>query len=294
VAAPPLDRRARHDPAAVAAERFDRRYAALDALDNSFQDATGDPKVAGRRAVYAKAVRLMQAPKLDAFDVSSEPEAARKAYGDTDFGRGCLVARRLVERGVRFVEVVLDGWDTHKDNFERVKGLASTLDPAVAALLDDLGARHLLRSTLVACMGDFGRTPKINGKRRPRPLAAGMDRGACGRRRSRGNRVGSDRRGGRKARRASHDGPGLDRHDGHGRGARPYLHCDYTGRPPDLDQRRRTRAARRAASGLTRRDRGDGPVGARPLRASYRSFVLGYARSNGRVQEASAQRPQRP
>jgi hypothetical protein len=158
--APPAD--AARAPG-VGAERFDRRYAALVAMDGAFADATGDSKVAGRRAVYAKAVRLMQAPKLDAFDVSSEPESVRKAYGDTDFGRGCLVARRLVERGVRFIEVVLDGWDTHKDNFERVKSLTAALDPAFAALLDDLAARRLLRSTLVACMGEFGRTPRING-----------------------------------------------------------------------------------------------------------------------------------
>ncbi|MGH7436198.1 MAG: DUF1501 domain-containing protein, partial [Polyangiaceae bacterium] len=148
----------------VDAKRFERRYAALDAMDESFEKATGDPKVAGRRAVYAKAVRLMQSPKLDAFAVWDEPEAVRKAYGDTAFGRGCLVARRLVERGVRFVEVVLDGWDTHQNNFDRVKGLAGTLDPAFSALLDDLGARHLAASTLVACMGEFGRTPRINGR----------------------------------------------------------------------------------------------------------------------------------
>ena len=135
----------------------------LDAMEERFAHTTGDPKVEGRRQVYAKAVRLMSAPKLDAFDLSSEPEAARAAYGDTDFGRGCLVARRLVERGVKFVEVVLDGWDTHQNDFERGKTLMGTLDPAIAALLDDLAARGLLASTLVACMGEFGRTPRVNG-----------------------------------------------------------------------------------------------------------------------------------
>ncbi len=143
-------------------DRFARRRAALGAMEDAFAAATGDAKVAGRAQVYAKAVRLMGSPKLDAFDVAAEPESIRKAYGDTDFGRGCIVARRLVERGVRFVEVVLDGWDTHKDNFERTKRQAATLDPAFAALLDDLGARGLLASTLVACMGEFGRTPRIN------------------------------------------------------------------------------------------------------------------------------------
>src|ERR1019366_9391215 len=119
-----------------------------------FAKETGEPKVEGRRQVYAKAVRLMQAPKLDAFDVTSETEATKKAYGDSDFGRGCLVARRLVERGVKFVEVVLDGWDTHQNDFERTEKLMGQLDPAFAALLDDLGARKLGGSTMVACMGE--------------------------------------------------------------------------------------------------------------------------------------------
>jgi hypothetical protein len=150
-------------PPGVDSGRFERRRVALEAMEQHFALETGDGKVDGRRQVYAKAVRLMRAPKLDAFDVSGETDATRRSYGDTDFGRGCLVARRLVERGVRFVEVVLDGWDTHQNNFERVKNLTGTLDPSFAALVDDLSARGLLASTLVACMGEFGRTPRING-----------------------------------------------------------------------------------------------------------------------------------
>jgi len=149
-------------PQGVDRARFGRRLAALDAMEDRFSRATGDAKVEGRRQVVAKAVRLMDSPKIDAFDLSGETEAARKAYGDTDFGRGCLVARRLVERGVRFVEVVLDGWDTHQNDFARTTKLMGALDPAFSALLDDLGARHMLGSTLVSCMGEFGRTPHIN------------------------------------------------------------------------------------------------------------------------------------
>ncbi len=143
--------------------RFDRRRAALDAMEQRFGAETGDAKIEGRRAVYAKAVRLMRSPKTKLFELASEPDATKKAYGETDFGRGCLLARRLVENGVKFVEVVLDGWDTHKDNFGRTKKLMGTLDPALAMLLKDLADRKLLASTLVVCMGDFGRTPKING-----------------------------------------------------------------------------------------------------------------------------------
>jgi uncharacterized protein (DUF1501 family) len=149
-------------PPGVDRARFDRRRGALDAAEADFAQATGDAKIAGRRQVYAKAVRMMQTPKLDAFDVAGETEAVRSSYGDTDFGRGCLTARRLVERGSKFVEVFLDGWDTHQDNFGRTKALMGTLDPAFSALLDDLGSRRLLGSTLVVCMGEFGRTPHVN------------------------------------------------------------------------------------------------------------------------------------
>jgi hypothetical protein len=142
--------------------RFLKRKQALEALEDDFAARTGDPKIKSRRAVYARAIRMMYAPRLKAFDVADEPEATVRAYGDSDFGRGCLMARRLIEGGVRFVEVVLDGWDTHKDNFGRTEKLMGALDPAMASLVRELDERKLLDSTLVMCMGEFGRTPKIN------------------------------------------------------------------------------------------------------------------------------------
>jgi uncharacterized protein DUF1501 len=150
-------------PPGVNMVRFLKRKQALEALEDDFAARTGDPKVKARRAVYARAVRMMYAPRLKAFELGDEPDATVRAYGDSDFGRGCLMARRLVEGGVRFVEVVLDGWDTHKDNFGRTQKLMGALDPAFAALVRDLDERKLLDSTLVMCMGEFGRTPKING-----------------------------------------------------------------------------------------------------------------------------------
>jgi len=147
----------------VSDTRFARRVAGLDVIERQLDRETSDPLVAGRRAVYAKAIRLMRSPHLRAFDLSEEPAATRAAYGDSDFGRGCLTARRMIESGVNFVEVVLDGWDTHQNNFARVKDLSAQLDPALASLLRDLAQRGLLASTLVFCTGDFGRTPKING-----------------------------------------------------------------------------------------------------------------------------------
>ncbi len=143
--------------------RFEARKALLDGMEAGFAAQTGDVKVEGRRALYAKADRLMHASELKAFDVSEEPEAVRQAFGDTPFGRGCLTAARLVARGVKFVEVTLDGWDTHKDGFARTQRLMGVLDPAMSGLLAELQRRGLADSTLVVWMGDFGRTPSING-----------------------------------------------------------------------------------------------------------------------------------
>ena len=96
-------------PTNVNAARFQTRQSALEMLESQFGSETGDIKVKSRQAVYAKAVKLMHSPKLKAFDLSEEPESVKAGYGDSNFGRGCLMARRLVESGVRFVEVVLDG-----------------------------------------------------------------------------------------------------------------------------------------------------------------------------------------
>ena len=90
--------------------------------------------------------------------------AGRTPYGTSKFGEGCLMARRLVEAGVKFVEVTLGGWDTHQNNFERVRTLSETVDPAMSALVRDLQTRGMLDNTLVLWCGDFGRTPRINAR----------------------------------------------------------------------------------------------------------------------------------
>jgi uncharacterized protein (DUF1501 family) len=143
--------------------RFMARKALLEQTEADFARFTGDPKVQGHAQVYDKAEQLMHSADLPAFDISKEPEKVRAAFGDTDFGRGCLGALRLVERGVPFVEVSLDGWDTHVDNFTKTKNLMGTLDPAMSALITELERRGKLSNTIVLWMGDFGRTPKING-----------------------------------------------------------------------------------------------------------------------------------
>ena len=137
-------------------------WKALAILQDGFRAETRSAAVADHDAIYGKSVRLMRSPLAKAFDIAEEPEAVQKAYGDSDFGRGCLMARRLVETGVRFVEVTLDGWDTHIDNFSKTMYLMRDLDPAMAALLRDLDERGRLDDTLVIWMGEFGRTPKIS------------------------------------------------------------------------------------------------------------------------------------
>ncbi|WP_020468794.1 DUF1501 domain-containing protein [Zavarzinella formosa] len=135
----------------------------LNGLDKEFAGKRTSPVVAGLQSATTRAVRLMSPEAAGAFRIEDEKETTRTAYGRNLFGQGCLLARRLVERGVAFVEVTLGGWDTHQNNFERVKDLSGTLDNAFAALLGDLKERGLLQSTLVVCMGEFDRTPKING-----------------------------------------------------------------------------------------------------------------------------------
>ena len=94
--------------------------------------------------------------------MKAPPEGQAEMEQGSPFGKACLIARRLVEHGVRFVEVTLDGWDTHADNFNAVTGLSKQLDAGLAGLVSDLAARGLLGQTLVVCLGEFGRTPEIN------------------------------------------------------------------------------------------------------------------------------------
>ncbi len=108
------------------------------------------------------AMRMMSSEQLSAFDVSAEPKTVRDAFGDSPFGRGCLAATRLIEVGVRCVEVTLGGWDSHVNNHSLQASGCATLDPALAALLQRLKDRDRLKSTLVICGGEFGRTPTIN------------------------------------------------------------------------------------------------------------------------------------
>jgi uncharacterized protein (DUF1501 family) len=149
-------------PAGVSAAEFDARLGLLGDLDRDFAADRPGPAAVAHQVAYARATRLMRTAAASAFKVGDEPAKRRDAYGRTPFGEGCLLARRLVERGVAFVEVTLDGWDTHQNNFAAVKGLSQTLDTGWSALMQDLQDRGLLDSTVIVWMGEFGRTPKIN------------------------------------------------------------------------------------------------------------------------------------
>lgn len=143
-------------------ERFASRMSLADDLDKEFRSTFPHRNVKAYSDMYDNAISMMKSEDLKAFDLTEEPEDLRKAYGSEAFGQGCLLARRLVERGVRFVEVSLGGWDTHTANFVRVPELCETLDKGLSSLLADLNARGLLKETLVVLMSEFGRTPTIN------------------------------------------------------------------------------------------------------------------------------------
>jgi uncharacterized protein (DUF1501 family) len=145
----------------IDAARMDRRDEMRGLLDQTFAQAGGDRAVHADAAQRRRARRLMDSKLLTAFDLTQEKDSVREAYGRNRFGQGALLARRLVENGVTSVEVVLEGWDTHTDNFNRTQRLCTQLDPAFSSLLDDLRQRGLYDSTVVLCMGEFGRTPTI-------------------------------------------------------------------------------------------------------------------------------------
>jgi Protein of unknown function (DUF1501) len=146
----------------VSRDRFRRRAGLLEKLNGEFA-RTGSPSLAKtHQSLYGKASSLVLTPETEAFDISNETPGLQQDYGESNFGKGCLLARRLVERGVTFVEVRSGNWDTHQDNFGRVADNCAEVDPATATLLSDLKQRGMLKDTLVVWMGEFGRTPRIN------------------------------------------------------------------------------------------------------------------------------------
>jgi len=152
--------------ASSAAGDFNAQFDLLVSLEQDFQQRYNSPAARAHATTVQRAARLMKDDQLKAFDLSAEPAAAREAYGGTPFGDSCLLARRLVEAAVPFIEVNSGGWDQHgriyTDARRGIRPLSAQVDTAMSALVADLSARGLLDSTLVVWMGEFGRTPNLN------------------------------------------------------------------------------------------------------------------------------------
>lgn len=144
----------------------ERRLEIWRSLQDGFLSRHAAANAVAQDTVYQRAVRMMQGGAREAFALEEEPDAVRERYGRTRFGQGCLLARRLIERGVPFIEVTLGsedvGWDTHQDNFNQVRTLSQQLDAGWGSLMTELDERGLLDSTTLLWLGEFGRTPKIN------------------------------------------------------------------------------------------------------------------------------------
>lgn len=149
----------------VGDDRHARRLELWRSMQAEFLDTHHAANVATHDTVYQSALRMLDSKTRDAFDLTDEPDQVREAYGRETFGQGCLMARRLIERGVPIVEVTLGdglGWDTHADNFNQVRRLSGQLDSGWATLMSELRDRGLLDRTTILWAGEFGRTPQIN------------------------------------------------------------------------------------------------------------------------------------
>jgi hypothetical protein len=157
-------------PRSIGKARTDERLDLMHTLESGFLATRPGVPASSHQNAYRRAVKMMKSSAAKAFDLEEESSATHDAYGRNPFGQGCLLARRLVERGVPFVEVTLSsvdgnnglGWDTHAQNFDAVEKLCGVLDAGWSTLMNDLRTRGLLDSTLIVWMGEFGRTPKIN------------------------------------------------------------------------------------------------------------------------------------
>ena len=150
-------------PGGVDAARVARRFQMLGQVETRFASQGRGQAAVDHTDVYKKTLRMMNSQYTKAFQLGDEPEPIRAAYGKNSFGAGCLMARRLVEAGVTFVEVGLGGWDTHRNAFETLSTrLLPQLDQAMGSLVADLKRRGLLDNTLIVWMGEFGRTPRVN------------------------------------------------------------------------------------------------------------------------------------
>jgi hypothetical protein len=147
----------------IDATTLSNRLKMLETIENRFVLEKRGQYANDHRDVLSRTVKLMNSPQMDVFKVTNEPEEIQERYGKTGFGRSCLMARRLVEMGVPFIEVDFGGWDNHADIFTTLPEKLSEMDKGMSTLIQDLNDRGLLDSTAIIWMGEFGRTPNING-----------------------------------------------------------------------------------------------------------------------------------
>jgi len=166
----------------VSGDRLQRRLGLLSELEAPFARNGAADQVRDHQTLYAQTAHMVLSPRVKAFDLAAEPEKVRDTYGRNSFGQGCLMARRLIEAGVTFVEVQSTGWDTHGNELSTLKKLIPPVDQGMAALVTDLAQRGLLENTLVIWMGEFGRQPRINltAGRDHFPKAFNMAMAGCG------------------------------------------------------------------------------------------------------------------
>lgn len=149
-------------PAGITQVRGDRRLEQLAKFNQRFLDKKNDTRLTSTQTSIEDAVRLMRSPALEAFELDKVDSKTLERYGDTNFGRGALMAKRLVEKGVRFVQVNRGGFDTHSNNFPAMNNHGEVMDPALASLMEDLSESGMLEKTMVIMLSEFGRTPRIN------------------------------------------------------------------------------------------------------------------------------------
>ena len=152
----------------VSKDRLNRRLELMKELESPLARTGAGPLVKDHQTLYEQTAQMVLSPRTKAFSLDQEPDRMRDLYGRSSFGQGCLMARRLIEAGVTFVEVQSNGWDTHATELPTLKKLIPPVDQGTAALLADLKVRGLLENTLVIWMGEFGRMPHVN-------LTAGRD-----------------------------------------------------------------------------------------------------------------------
>lgn len=149
-------------PERIAETRGAKRLETLARFNRRFTGQKKDARLKASKTTIDDAVELMRSPALEAFELSKVPQKVLDRYGDTTFGRGALLAKRLVEQGVRFVQVNRGGFDTHSNNFEAMASHGQVMDPALASLIEDLADSGMLEKTLVLMVSEFGRTPRVN------------------------------------------------------------------------------------------------------------------------------------